>query len=57
MSLNLPEAANSAEMVGWTPWSARDAPVPQPEQRYQHVARRGQADGGVGRGPGGPPHD
>ena len=27
-----------------------DAPVPQPEQGC------GQADGGVGRGPGGPPH-
>ena len=39
-------------MVGRTPWSARDAPVPLPEQRYQHLAGREQAGGGVGRGPG-----
>jgi hypothetical protein len=38
--------------VGQTPWSARDALVPQPEQRYQHPAKREQADGGVGRSPG-----
>src|ERR1039457_5538796 len=43
-------------MVGRTPWSARDALVPQPVQRYQHLAGCQQADGGVGRGPGGPPH-
>ena len=48
--------ASLAEVVGRTPWSARDALVPLPEQRYQHIARREQADGGVGRGPGGPPH-
>ena len=33
-----------AIIVGRTPWSARDAPVPR------------QADEGVGRRPGGPPH-
>ena len=49
-------AANSAESVGRTPWSARDALVPLPEQRYQHLAGLEQADEGVGRGPGGPPH-
>jgi hypothetical protein len=38
-------------LVGRTPWSARDAPVPPPEQPGCQ-----QADGGVGRGPGGPPH-
>jgi hypothetical protein len=43
------------EFVGRTPWSARDALVPQPEQRYQHPAKRQQADGGVGRSPGGLP--
>src|SRR5450759_5040236 len=43
-------------MVGRTPRSARDALVPQPVQRYQHLAGCQQADGGVGRGPGGPPH-
>jgi GT2 family glycosyltransferase/glycosyltransferase involved in cell wall biosynthesis len=48
--------ANPAEMVGRTPRSARDALVPQPEQRDRHLVRREQADGGVGRGPGGPPH-
>ena len=26
-------------LVGRTPWSARDALVPRPEQRYQHLAR------------------
>src|ERR1039457_6908617 len=41
------------EFVGQTPWSARDALVPRPEQRYQHSAKREQADGGVGRSPGG----
>src|ERR1035441_9633776 len=52
MPLTLPNLGNAAEVVGQTPWSARDARVPQPEQRYQHRARREQADGGVGRGPG-----
>ena len=45
-----------ARVVGRTPWSARDALVPQPEQPHQHLAGCEQADGGVGRGPGGPPH-
>src|ERR1017187_3252739 len=31
-------------LIGQTPWSARDALVPQPEQRYQHPAKREQAD-------------
>src|ERR1019366_10217600 len=48
--------ATTAKVVGRTPWSARDALVPLPAQRYRHLARRQQADGGVGRGPGGPPH-
>ncbi|MGA3018739.1 MAG: hypothetical protein ABSF62_16585, partial [Bryobacteraceae bacterium] len=34
---------------GRTPWSARDALVPQPEQECK------QAGEGAGRGPGGPP--
>jgi hypothetical protein len=42
--------------VGRPPWSARVPLDPQPEQRHQHLAGREQADGGVGRGPGGPPH-
>src|ERR1035441_9978834 len=46
----------TGQMVGRPPWSARDALVPLPGQRYQHHAKRQQADGGVGRGPGGPPH-
>ena len=53
------DAASKASvglMVGRTPRSARDALVPQPEQRHQHLTRREQADEGVGRGPGGPPH-
>jgi NADPH-dependent 2,4-dienoyl-CoA reductase/sulfur reductase-like enzyme/Fe-S-cluster-containing hydrogenase component 2 len=49
-----------AEAVGRTPWSGcplgQDALVPQPEQPHQHLAGCEQADGGVGRGPGGPPH-
>src|ERR1019366_1792738 len=32
------------------------AGVPAPQTWRQHLARREQADGGVGRGPGGPPH-
>ena len=44
------------QMVGRTPRSARDARVPLPESRYQLLAGGQQADGGVGRGPGGPPH-
>ena len=39
----------SDELVGRTPWSARVPLDP-------HSARREQADEGVGRGPGGPPH-
>ena len=45
------------ESVGQTPWSARDALVPRPEQRYQDTAKHEQADGGAGRSPGGLPHD
>ena len=41
--------AISEYVVGRTPWSARDALVPHPEACEQ-------ADEGVGRGPGGPPH-
>jgi cytochrome c oxidase assembly protein subunit 15 len=48
--------ANPQDAVGRTPWSARDALVPLPERRDQHLAECQQADGGVGRGPGGPPH-
>src|ERR1017187_3044588 len=29
-------ATLTGQVVGQTPWSARDALVPQPEQRYQH---------------------
>src|ERR1035438_6543067 len=43
------KAVDPDELVGRTPWSARDALVPPPEVRQQ-------AHGGVGRGPGGPPH-
>src|ERR1039457_1127806 len=46
----------SATMVGRTPRSARDALVPHPAQRGEPPAPSEQADGGVGRGPGGPPH-
>src|ERR1035438_799707 len=49
-------ATLTGQMVGRTPWSARDALVPLQGLRYQHHAERQQADGGVGRGPGGPPH-
>ena len=46
--------------MGRTPWSGvpsgPDAPVPLLEPRCQPPRRHGQADEGVGRGPGGPPH-
>src|ERR1017187_7959473 len=48
--------ANPAEAVGRPPVPARPPLVPQPDQRFQHLASCEQADGGVGRGPGGPPH-
>src|ERR1017187_980291 len=57
MPHSFPNTGNAAEFVGQTPWSARDALVPRPEQPYQHPAKREQADGGVGRSPGGLPHD
>src|ERR1035441_1705481 len=45
-----------AELVGRTPWSTRDA-VPLFARRIKPAPRHGeQADEGVGRGPGGPPH-
>ena len=43
-------------IVGQTPWSARDAIVPQPQLKHQPHRRCQQPDQGVGRGPGGPPH-
>jgi hypothetical protein len=51
----------ATRVVGQTPWSGcplgRDALVPLPAQLCQHLAEREQADEGVGRGPGGPPHN
>jgi hypothetical protein len=38
-------ATLTGQMVGRTPWSARDALVPLQGQRYQHHADRQQADG------------
>src|ERR1035441_697944 len=56
MPLTLAKPENPTSIVGRTPWSARDARVPQPGQRYQRHARREQADGGGAPGPrGGPP--
>ena len=57
MPHSFPNTGNAAEFVGQTPWSGRAALGPRPEQRYQHPAKREQADGGVGRSPGGLPHD
>src|ERR1035441_6989065 len=54
MPLVFPKTANPAQTVGRTPWSARDALVPRLKQLGQHHAKRAQADGGGGRGPGGP---
>ena len=55
MSLSFPKAANPAYIVGRTPWSARDA-----SSRIRHndisILQAREADGGVGCGPGGPPH-
>src|ERR1035441_3797115 len=50
------ERESVGSFVGQTPRSARDALVSQPDQRCQHLGRSRQADGGVVRGPGGPPH-
>src|ERR1017187_4023932 len=59
MPLVFPKTANPAQTVGRTPWSGcplgQDALVPRLEKLCQHHAKRAQADGGVGRGPGGPP--
>src|ERR1019366_6170678 len=53
-------AANPALLVGRPPRSGcplgQDALDPPPAQRDRHLAWREQADGGVGRGSGGPPH-
>jgi hypothetical protein len=56
MRLIKPKRLNAAELGGADPRSARDAAVPLPAQWGQYLARREQADEGVGRGPGGPPH-
>ena len=53
--------ASAGLMVGRTPLVlgpplGTDALVPQPEQPHQHLARRQQADGGVGSRPE-PPFD
>src|ERR1017187_10169102 len=39
-----PSILRASRICGADPWSARDALVPQPERRYQHPAKRGQAD-------------
>jgi hypothetical protein len=55
MPHTFPNIANAAESVGQTPWSARVPldPLFANEISFIHTA---QADGGVGCGPGGPPH-
>src|ERR1039458_5359922 len=56
-----PKTANPAQTVWRPPWPGcplgQDALVPRLEQLGQHHAKRAQADGGVGREPGGPPHN
>ena len=49
------EAQWVPRMVGRTPWSARVPLDPLPGSEISFV-RPAQADGGVGCGPGGPPH-
>ena len=44
-----------AETVGRTPWSAR-VPLDPPLAKEVNFTNPEQADGGVGCGPGGPPH-
>jgi hypothetical protein len=51
MPLVFPKTANPAQSGGADPLD------PRLEQRCQHHAKRERADGGVGRGPGGPPHN
>ena len=48
---------NSRQFVGRTPWSARVPLDPLPIKGISFVTANDQADGGVGRGPGGPPHN
>src|ERR1035441_8485243 len=56
----LAQGTNPALLVGRPPRSGcplgQDALDPPPAQRDRHLAWHEQADGGVGRGPGGPPH-
>src|SRR5271169_6031568 len=47
---------DSAYLVGRTPRSARDALVPLLPMEIEIRVYAKKADGGVGRGPGGPPH-
>ena len=54
---NSPSAANPTGMVGRTPWSARVPLDPILANEGTFTQRTGQADEGVGRGPGGPPHN
>ena len=57
MSLSFPNSARSALIVGRTPWSAR-VPLDPPIVNVINIVRpTEQADEGVGRGPGGPPHN
>src|ERR1039457_1850776 len=45
MPHTFPNTGNAAEFVGQTPWSARDALVLRPEQRYQHHANASRPTG------------
>jgi hypothetical protein len=56
MSLGFPKIANPAQIVGRTPWSAR-VPLDPLLANGISIIRPGQADEGVGCGPGGPPHN
>jgi hypothetical protein len=49
-------ARSGVATVGWTPWSAADAPVGLHAPFRMPIGLGRQRDEGVPRGPGGPPH-
>src|SRR5437899_12771125 len=54
MPHSFPNIGNAAELVGQTPWSARDAPLSAGRIKALHAT---MADEGVGRGRGRPPYN
>jgi len=57
MPHSFPTTGNAAQIVGRTPWSARVPPDPLIDTVKSARCDPRKADGGVGSGPGGPPHN